>query len=146
MCGFLFSNRRRKDCGRCKFTGIKQFSKRRFCSDLCRNKWHRIRRANTIFHEKGNLCWFTSKGKKFTFDKSDLVMVSKYNWHADTVGYATASSNRKLRLHVLIMGKTKGLETDHIDRNKLNNTRKNLRLVSHRENLQNVDWVKVNHR
>lgn len=40
-------------------------------------------------------------------------------------------------MHVFFLGVKKGLEIDHINRNKLDNTKNNLRFVSHQKNTMN---------
>lgn len=85
----------------------------------------------------------TNKHKiPFQIDEEDYIIVSHFMWRisnnyvATTIGYGR---NRKgCLLHQLLLGKApKGLEWDHIDRNKLNNQRKNFRLVIHRINTIN---------
>lgn len=68
----------------------------------------------------------------------DFEKVYRYNWHFSSNGYA--AHNDIGYLHVFIMGGNipKGLEVDHIDRNKLNNQRSNLRLCSSSYNSQNT--------
>jgi hypothetical protein len=86
---------------------------------------------------------------------SELVNIS--NWHLIN-GYA--HSRNKGLMHVFLLGKAPTNQViDHIDRNKLNNTRANLRYVSASLNSQNlekrnntsskyfgVDWKKGAHR
>lgn len=65
-------------------------------------------------------------------DEADYDLVSGYTWCKGSNGYAqTGGSHSKLqRMHVLIMGRESGKEVDHINRNKLDNRRANLRLVT----------------
>jgi AP2 domain len=70
-------------------------------------------------------------------DDEDHHFLSRITWCLKSNGYA---GNTKFgNMHVLIMGsRTDGLETDHIDRNKLNNQKTNLRRVSRQMNVLNV--------
>lgn len=67
-------------------------------------------------------------------DDRDYNMVSEFKW-VYTKGYATTKvKNKRIYMHRLILGTPKGLDTDHIDGDKLNNIRCNLRIVTHQEN------------
>jgi hypothetical protein len=71
----------------------------------------------------------------------DYERLSQYRWSLDSGGYVvrTAKDGSKLYMHREVLGLTKGdgLFTDHINRNKRDNRRPNLRLVSHMENCHN---------
>lgn len=74
-------------------------------------------------------------------DDVDFDLVSKYKWHSHD-GYAMANvyKDKKttlVRMHHIIMGKNKGLDIDHINRNRADNQRSNLRVVTRSENLRN---------
>jgi hypothetical protein len=74
-------------------------------------------------------------------DSLDLPRVIQYRWCMDSSGYAIGRVNRKLiRLHSFI---TKLPYVDHKDRDKLNNTRKNLRAATHRQNSFNKAGVNI---
>jgi len=89
------------------------------------------------------------KELKLAGDKISLVdddiyeWVSKYHWHVDNKGYARRGTylKRKLSkwifLHEMIIPCPKGMMRDHIDGNRLNNCRSNLRIVTHQQNNQN---------
>jgi hypothetical protein len=70
--------------------------------------------------------------------------VEKYLWSINLAGYAQARVNGTTKLlHHLIMGKPKKpYVTDHINRNKLDNRRVNLRFVTERENALNKRYAK----
>jgi hypothetical protein len=68
--------------------------------------------------------------------------VAQYAWYWDKVGnvvYAATDIPKigKVKMHQLILGKTIGRVTDHINFNGLDNRRCNLRVVSSRQNTIN---------
>ena len=70
-------------------------------------------------------------------DPEDYERVSAIgSWSIDGSGYVV-NGKYKIKLHQLIMGMKEGLEIDHINRNKLDNRKTNLRFVTHRENTLN---------
>src|SRR3990167_6870264 len=73
------------------------------------------------------------------FSKPHLEKIKKYKWSVNTKGYSLARvSNKNCKLHHFIKGKPpKGLVTDHINRNKLDNRDENLRFVTQSENVSN---------
>lgn len=74
-------------------------------------------------------------------DRKDRELIGKVgSWCVDSGGYPMNGSV-KTALHRFLLGKKKGLEIDHINGNKLDNRRSNLRFVLHRENT--ASWVKV---
>lgn len=71
-------------------------------------------------------------------------LVDCHTWHKNNNGYAeTCIDYKHVSAHVFIMGKKEGLEIDHINRNRLDNRRCNLRHVTHAVNMQNRDPQKV---
>ena len=72
-------------------------------------------------------------------DVQDVGKVKMHKWSLD-LGYAKTNINKKtVRMHTIILGvKSYGIkEIDHINRNKLDNRRSNLRLVSRKVNARN---------
>lgn len=67
----------------------------------------------------------------------DVETIRPYKWYLDSTGYlrTTLPNGTKIRMHNLITGE-KGI--DHIDRNKLNNTRDNLRECERWQNMANT--------
>lgn len=78
-----------------------------------------------------------SRGKKYScfIDKPQINKVRKIRWNKDTAGYAISSE--KMRMHSLIMGYRKGMVIDHINHNKLDNRKNNLRFVTKAQNQWN---------
>lgn len=83
-------------------------------------------------------------------DIDDLEKATNYKWHLNKTKLYASSINTKsiinnfnkkiLMLHQLIMSDyeiLKGYEIDHINRNRLDNRKCNLRIVTHQENLKN---------
>ncbi len=91
------------------------------------------------------------KGMKWTItngvvelDDDDLALVSKYKWHVSDKGYAVWRGiedgvKKTIRMHRLVANTPKGKITDHINHNKLDNRKVNLRVCSHSDNM----WNKV---
>ena len=66
-----------------------------------------------------------------TVSPGDFTVVTSHHWILKN-GYAvTRRSNRYVSMHRLVMGQPpRGQSIDHVDRNRLNNTRKNLRFAT----------------
>jgi hypothetical protein len=78
-------------------------------------------------------------------DANDAPWVSQWTWRLHSEGYACRSegshdNKRWFFLHRVLLGLTQGdgLEGDHIDRDRLNCRRSNLRIVSKSGNRQNT--------
>ena len=75
-------------------------------------------------------------------DDGDFEELSRYRWFYCS-GYAGRSAPRPrlrgsvIKLHRHILQANPGQEIDHIDGDKLNNQRSNLRFCSHQDNLRN---------
>ena len=80
----------------------------------------------------------------FLIDKEDLEKISQHTWYLNRNGYAeSVTYNREhIKAHHEVIGKPpKGLVTDHINRNRLDNRKENLRHVTHSENMLNRDMA-----
>lgn len=87
-------------------------------------------------------------GQDILVDDEDLRRVSEKRWKIDRNGYAFSYCfNKKeavVSMHRFILGLVvgDGKTVDHINRNKLDNRKSNLRLCTPAENAQNSDRVK----
>jgi hypothetical protein len=78
-------------------------------------------------------------------DEADAELVAGYRWRLMNTGYVSTGYMKNgydtfmlLHRHLLGLGKGRVPEVDHIDRDKLNNRRNNLRIASRAENIQNT--------
>lgn len=93
---------------------------------------------------------FKLKGSRIAYayvSQSKWPSVSKYEWYLGKADYPICYALNKMTLHRFVFSHTLGfyppsdLFIDHIDRNKLNNTDTNLRLVTPQENSFNKTTI-----
>ena len=97
-----------------------------------------------------------SRGKyQARVSDEDYELVSRHTWHAVKPKGKTVYAQTTIRMgnarvnvfmHRVILNVPRGLFTDHIDRDGLNNTRENLRAVTASENNLNRNFPKHNKR
>ncbi len=93
----------------------------------CRNEYTRL--------DDGSVALLIDNKNTVLFDASDLELVQGYQWSVGTHGYATAGSGTdQVLMHRLLMTQDKMRVVDHINRNKLDNRRSNLRVCNQSEN------------
>jgi len=83
-------------------------------------------------------------GSEFIVDAQDYPKIADYTWYRQKKGHVGAFIAREkgrqsiVYAHRLIMETPAGLETDHFNRDPLDNRRKNLRVVPRHVNARNV--------
>ena len=96
---------------------------------------------------------YTSKGEEFYFDLEDYVLIKKYGWCVNNEGYLYAYSKDGMqKMHRLVLkekleeyvGSTEEYVVDHINHNKNDNRKINLRIVTKSRNDQNREILKSN--
>lgn len=89
---------------------------------------------------------YTQKNEPFYFDKEDYERVSVYCWcrHHDGYIYAAAGDKKQIALHRLVMNASPDEQIDHINHQKENACKSNLRRVSRQENCFNAALAKNN--
>ncbi len=81
----------------------------------------------------------TTKGEDFTISRKDIAYISMYTFSINKRGYLNARIDKKLRLlHRLVMRAPEHVLVDHINGDKMNNQRDNLRKASFAENMYNL--------
>lgn len=90
----------------------------------------------------------TAKGETFLLDAEDVERCLKHSWCFDPRGYlaATISGRQHAILHRFVLGLKDGdgNTVDHINGNRADNRKKNLRLCSQKENSRNMKVQKNN--
>lgn len=87
----------------------------------------------------------TRKGNIFLIDNGDAEKALRYTWCLSKTGYPVAMINHKtVKLHRYLLDCSPKDIVDHIDGNPLNNTRKNLRICTQKQNSRNCKIAKNN--
>ena len=102
----------------------------------------RFKKENIYLISKkyGYVIGYTSNMDKFFIDYDDYEKVKKYCWYKNKDGYFDSvdkTTSKHVKLHRLIMGFPDNRVVDHIDRDKTNNRKSNLRLCTMKENCRN---------
>ena len=93
-------------------------------------------------HAKIPLSGKLGNGKYMLEDIEDVPKVAHIKWHLSDSGYAINRYNHTtLRAHRLIMNTPKGMDTDHINHDKLDNRKSNLRICTRSQNLHNKSSI-----
>ena len=87
--------------------------------------------AEIILYDKNN-----NEIARTLIDLDDIEKVSKYKWHIQK-GYVQNSKTRYM-LHRFVMNCPDDMIVDHINRNKLDNRKSNLRICTNTENNRNM--------
>ncbi len=87
------------------------------------------------------------KSKLFALvDDDDFDFISQWKWHLSTHGYpiSTLAGTGKIYMHIVINNTPRNMVTDHINRDRLDNRRENLRSASKFQNAINSNLQKNN--
>jgi hypothetical protein len=111
----------------------------KFCSKSCLGK---SKTVNNRYVEQENhvVLIINKKGDSYKclIDKDNQEVVSNHQWHIESGQYAACSEeNKRILMHRLIMGLPDQLEVDHINGNRLDNRKENLRLVTPKQQAMN---------
>jgi hypothetical protein len=94
---------------------------------------------NKVIEHEDYLVLITSRGEQILIDKADYDRVKRSTWNIDNTGYVKATIHRKKRrMHRIIMDTELHVEIDHINGNKLDNRRANLRACDKHGNAANM--------
>ena len=83
--------------------------------------------------------------KKVLLDADDIALVSEFQWTIGSHGYVTHGTGKhQILMHRLLTGNNNGSCVDHINRNKLDNRKENLRLCTTAQNAMNKERISDN--
>ena len=110
------------------------------------NKYKIIDNTLVVYNRKDN--------QQILFDAEDFDKVSKHTWAASkNAGYVRCSNKGTTTLaHRMVMNEPKDLQLDHINGNKCDNRKANLRIVTIQQNQHNMrsakgySWIKRDRR
>lgn len=97
--------------------------------------------CGNTYEDHGNyLVGIDFNGRTFTVDKEDYEKIRRHKWLVYDSGYVKARILKKcVYLHRFLMNCPEGMTVDHINHNKSDNRRTNLRICTQRENNLNRD-------
>lgn len=150
-------------CEQCKKKVYKKPSKiyeYTFCSIECMGKWRKNnpeykktlvgrntkKRNLNKYIVEGEITKIITKNRtEIIIDTDDITKVNKYTWRVNKNGYAITefrkdiNKTKRIQIHRLINNTPNGLSTDHINRNRLDNRKCNLRSCTSSQNAMNVE-------
>lgn len=118
------------------------------CSRECRaERLHKIKYTITPVPTDESALIPLTKGRYAIVDKDDFEELSRHIWYCGGDGYAARRETtydesgvrmtRIVKMHRIIINAPNDVEVDHINRNRIDNRRSNLRLCTRSENATN---------
>ena len=101
-----------------------------------------------ISEDNKTVVGYTSNGNIFLIDKEDFEKVKEYCWYSCSNGYVATHlprpSNERIMLHRFILNAPKDMVVDHINRDRTDNRKSNLRICTQLDNAKNGSIRKNN--
>lgn len=82
------------------------------------------------------------RGRRFFFSLEDFDKIKDLTWCVNPKHGYVINNRKGIRMHRLIMDAPNDYEVDHINHNRADNRRENLRIVTHQENNFNKSFNK----
>ena len=106
---------------------------------LCSECYAKIRKPSEVEIEDGTVIVYANNtGRAYYFDEEDYDLIRGLAWNEDSYGYLVGAVKRSklVKAHRVVMNYPDD-NVDHIDRNKHNNRKNNLRVASDKTNSRN---------
>lgn len=106
--------------------------------------------SDTIMDDNDYELIALSQGYFAKVDIEDVDMINQFSWsisamrgtvYAKTSLARTNGARKNIYMHRMIMNVPKGMETDHINHDGLDNRKKNLRKCTRRQNMLNIKTI-----
>ncbi len=120
------------------------------CGCLQKERTHQSKKKYNSFRISGDVVYvkMANSDHEMIVDKDIWFSgASKYCWdfHKSGYAYSTDKNGKTIRFHVWAFPDCpKGLVRDHIDGNRLNNTRANIRFITQANNMKNLKTCRRN--
>ncbi len=77
-------------------------------------------------------------------DEEDVALLSQFRWRLHSRGYASAGKGNSVLMHRFLLGLGKGdrRQADHVNHDRLDNRRENLRIATNGQNCQNRSVIR----
>ena len=135
----------RCDCEKDKFVKVRGASLRngmtKSCGCLRKEVCSKRKGYNQYDFYDDYVIGYTSNGEPFIFDVEDYEKIKDIHWYINKNGYVVSTIYRQ---HRLIMDCPDNMIVDHINHNKADNRKCNLRITTQSENSRNVALRKNN--
>jgi len=103
------------------------------------------KRENKIIFDGDIVKMITIKEEIILIDREDYEKTRHFYWSLNSQGYPISVINGKhKRLHLFLIDKPQGMVIDHINGNKLDNRKCNLRICTSKQNAMNTKVAKSN--
>lgn len=133
-------------CGKNKDDDVHFSNKRKLCN-ACNLQFRRHgkilenhRRSEHIVNDFGEYSEISLSNNKgdiiawFKVDNEDLENILQHKWYLASDGYAETKNKIRIKAHIFIKGERDGFLIDHINRDRLDNRKSNLRYATNSQN------------